>query len=122
VIPRARLGGDSPGSRPLLWYEHIWNHDFLHAHLPIRVDVRFLKIHRVALDHDSPTALYVQLADVLRGQIERGELTGRIPAAKAIAQRYEVAQGTAEKALTILRNEGLIISAVGRGHFVARRE
>jgi GntR family transcriptional regulator len=76
----------------------------------------------VSLDHDSPTALYVQLADVLRGQIKRRELTGRIPAAKAIAQQYEVAQGTAEKALTILRNEGLIVSAVGRGHFVARRE
>jgi GntR family transcriptional regulator len=75
----------------------------------------------VSLDHDSPEALYVQLANVLRGQIERGELTGRIPATKAIAQQYEVAQGTAERALTILREEGWIISAVGRGHFVAKR-
>jgi GntR family transcriptional regulator len=74
----------------------------------------------VDLDHGSPTPLYVQLADVLRGQIERGELTGRIPAAKSIAQQWEVAQGTAEKALTILRNEGLIVSHVGRGHFVKR--
>jgi DNA-binding GntR family transcriptional regulator len=66
--------------------------------------------------------LYVQLADALRGMIESGELTGRIPATKALAVQWEVAQGTAERALTILREEGLIISAVGRGHFVAKRD
>jgi GntR family transcriptional regulator len=74
----------------------------------------------VALDHDSPTALYQQLADVLRGQIERGELTGRVPSVKTLAQQYEVASGTAERALAILRDEGLIRSAIGRGHFVVR--
>jgi GntR family transcriptional regulator len=74
----------------------------------------------VSLDRDSPEALYVQLAAVLRGQIERGELTGRVPSAKTLAQRYEVAQGTAERALALLRDEGLIASAMGRGHFVVR--
>ena len=52
----------------------------------------------MSLDHDSPAALYVQLAALLRGQIERGELTGRVPSAKSLAQQYEIAQGTAEKA------------------------
>jgi DNA-binding GntR family transcriptional regulator len=75
----------------------------------------------VSLDHDSPEALYVQLAAVLRGQIERGELTGRVPSAKTLAQRYEVAQGTAERALALLRDAGLIASAMGRGHFVVKR-
>jgi GntR family transcriptional regulator len=75
----------------------------------------------VSLDHDSPEALYMQLAAVLRGQIERGELTGRVPSAKTLAQRYEVAQGTAERALAVLRDEGLIASAMGRGHFVVKR-
>jgi len=74
----------------------------------------------VSLDRDSPDALYVQLAAVLRGQIERGELTGRVPSAKSLAQQYEVAQGTAERALALLRDEGLIASAMGRGHFVVR--
>jgi DNA-binding GntR family transcriptional regulator len=74
----------------------------------------------VSLDHDSPAALYVQLAAVLRGQIERGELTGRVPSAKSLAQQYEIAQGTAERALALLRDEGLIASAMGRGHFVVR--
>jgi DNA-binding GntR family transcriptional regulator len=72
----------------------------------------------VSLDHDSPTALYAQLAGIIRDQIERGELTGRVPSAKGLAQRYEVAIGTAERALAILRQEGLIRSAMGRGHFV----
>jgi GntR family transcriptional regulator len=71
----------------------------------------------VELDHNSPTALYVQLADILRGQIGRGELTGRIPSVKTIAQQYEVAVGTADKALAILRQDGLIVSAKGRGHY-----
>jgi GntR family transcriptional regulator len=72
----------------------------------------------VSLDHDSPTALYVQLAEILRQQIERGKLTGRVASAKTLAQEYEVAQGTAERALGILRDAGLIRSAIGRGHFV----
>ena len=72
----------------------------------------------MSLDHESPTALYVQLADLLRGQIERGELAGRVPSVKTLAEQHEVAQGTAERALAILRGEGLIRSAMGRGHFV----
>jgi GntR family transcriptional regulator len=75
----------------------------------------------VSLDHDSPEALYSQLAAILRGQIERGELTGRVPSAKSLAQEYEVAQGTAERALGVLREAGLIRSAMGRGHFVVRQ-
>ncbi|MGO9078705.1 MAG: GntR family transcriptional regulator [Streptosporangiaceae bacterium] len=74
----------------------------------------------MSLDHDSPVSLYEQLAGILRGQIERGELTGRVPSAKTLAQQYEVANGTAERALGMLRHEGLIRSAIGRGHFVVR--
>jgi DNA-binding GntR family transcriptional regulator len=75
----------------------------------------------VSLDHDSPVSLYEQLAAVLRGQIERGELTGRVPSVKSLAQQYEVAQGTAERALAVLRETGLVRSAMGRGHFVVKQ-
>jgi DNA-binding GntR family transcriptional regulator len=75
----------------------------------------------VTLNRDSIEPLYVQLAAVLRGQIERGELTGRVPSVKTLTERYEVAQGTAERALAMLREEGLIASAIGRGHFVISR-
>ena len=70
------------------------------------------------LDHDSVTPLYAQLAAVLRGQIERGELSGRLPTVKDLQQQYEVAQGTAERAYKILKNEGLVASGQGRGYFV----
>jgi GntR family transcriptional regulator len=45
-------------------------------------------------------------------------LPGRVPSVATIAQQYEVAKGTAERALAILRDEGLIRSVMGRGHFV----
>jgi len=72
----------------------------------------------VSVDHEAPTPLYIQVADVLRDQISKGTLTGRVPSAATIAQQYEVAKGTAERALAILREEGLIRSVMGRGHFV----
>ena len=65
-------------------------------------------------------ALYEQLAELLRAQIQDGTLTGRLPSAKTLAQEHGVAVGTAERALALLREEGLIISAIGRGHFVNR--
>lgn len=75
----------------------------------------------MTLNRDSIEPLYAQLAAILRGQIERGELTGRVPSVKTLTERYEVAQGTAERALAVLRDEGLIASAMGRGHFVISR-
>ena len=70
------------------------------------------------VDPNRPEPLYMQLAAVLREQIRSGKLTGRVPSAKTLQQEYSVAQGTAEKALTVLRDEGLIVSVQGRGHFV----
>lgn len=70
------------------------------------------------LDHDSVTPLYVQLAGILRGQITSGELSGRLPSVKDLQQSYDVAQGTAERAYALLREEGLVTSGLGRGHFV----
>jgi DNA-binding GntR family transcriptional regulator len=83
----------------------------------------------VDLDPFADDPLYVQLAAVLRDLIATGEIdagTGdddagrgrRVPSAKTLAQQYGVAQGTAERALAMLREEGLIRSAMGRGHFV----
>jgi DNA-binding transcriptional regulator YhcF (GntR family) len=73
------------------------------------------------VDPDEPTPLYVQLANILRGQIERGELTGRVPSIKTLAQQHGVAMGTAERALVLLRDEGTIKVVIGRGAFVARK-
>ena len=62
----------------------------------------------MTVDPDAWTPLYYQVADILRAQITNGTMTGRVPSAATIAQQYEVAKGTAERALAILREERLI--------------
>jgi DNA-binding GntR family transcriptional regulator len=77
----------------------------------------------VTIDPDSATPLYEQLADLLRRQITTGELpVRRLPAIKTLAQTYSVSRGTAERAIRILRDEGLVRTSLGRGIFVAPRE
>lgn len=41
-----------------------------------------------------------------------------LPSIKTLAQEYEVAKGTAEKALGVLRDEGLVRTVPGRGIYV----
>ena len=72
----------------------------------------------VTVDHDAEEPLYLQLAAILRAQIKAGELERRVPSVKTLTQQYGVSQGTAERALAVLREEGLIRSRMGRGHFV----
>jgi GntR family transcriptional regulator len=72
------------------------------------------------LDLDSPVPLHEQLTAILRGRIKSGKLTGRVPSILTIAQEYEVGHNTAARALATLRDEGLIVSAKGRGYYVAR--
>ena len=64
-----------------------------------------------------------QLADLLRKQIESGELApgARIPSVLSLAQEYELAAGTVRKALAQLQREGLIESRVGWGTFVTEK-
>lgn len=75
----------------------------------------------VALDFDSPVPLYEQLAELLRADIAKGRLTGRVPSILTLAQEYGVSHKTTAKALTTLRDEGLIVSASGKGYYVAER-
>ena len=72
----------------------------------------------MSIDHDAEEPLYLQLAAILRGQIASGKLERRVPSVKTLTEEYGVAQGTAERALAVLREEGLIRSRMGRGHFV----
>ena len=70
------------------------------------------------LDHDSPVDLHEQLSNLLRSQIESGQLAGRIPSIKSLSQEYEVSTRTVERSLGTLKEEGLIVARVGRGFFV----
>ena len=75
----------------------------------------------MAVDHDSPEPVYQQVAGILRRQIERGELTSRVPSVRTIAQEYGVSHITADRALSVLRQEGLIVSVRGKGSYVRQQ-
>ncbi len=73
----------------------------------------------MGIDHESSTPLYVQLAELLRSQIEDGTITKRLPSAKSLSQEHGVSHITAERALAMLKNEGLVTSVIGKGYYVS---
>ncbi len=64
-----------------------------------------------------------QLAALLRARIESGELASgtALPSIVSLATEHQVATNTVQKALRILKDEGLIVSVPGYGTFVAER-
>jgi len=76
------------------------------------------------IDHESDVPVYLQLAAILRGQIEDGELAPRrpVPSKRQLTQTYGIAGGTVDKALALLRGEGLVKTVVGRGIYVTAPE
>ncbi len=77
----------------------------------------------VSIDHEGDVPVYVQLADILRARIESGELAPRrpVPSKRTLMQAYGVAGGTVDKAIGILRSEGLVRTVIGRGIYVTGR-
>lgn len=77
----------------------------------------------VTVDHLDPTPLWEQLASVLRGMIESGELQPRqpLPSESQLQQEYGVSRGTIRKALDQLRTDNLIVTITGRGTYVKPR-
>ncbi|UXY32384.1 winged helix-turn-helix domain-containing protein [Streptomyces sp. HUAS TT20] len=53
---------------------------------------------------------------ILSGQLQPGE---RLPTSRALQEHYGIANMTARSAVRILRDEGLVHTAHGRGSFVA---
>ena len=75
----------------------------------------------MGLDFDSGEPLYLQLRDLLRDEIRSGRLTGRVPSSNSLAQEHGVSHATTDRALVMLRDEGLIYSARGKGYYVTRK-
>ena len=67
--------------------------------------------------------MYLQLAAILRGQIERGELVPRqpLPSESYLVGNYGVSRGTARRAVQVLRDEGLVVTIPQRGTYVSER-
>lgn len=67
--------------------------------------------------------MYQQIADALREQIASGALApdAKLPTEAELRDQYGVSRETVRKALALLVNEGLVVSARPQGHFVRRR-
>ncbi|EPD62396.1 GntR family transcriptional regulator [Streptomyces sp. HGB0020] len=76
----------------------------------------------IELDRDAMTPMYVQLANVLRDRIRRGE----IPVGRRLPSQSElevetggtISRRTIKSALEVLADEGLVQGVQGKGVFV----
>ncbi|GAA1857146.1 GntR family transcriptional regulator [Asanoa iriomotensis] len=77
----------------------------------------------VQIDPASDRAVYRQIADYLRGEVERGEREpgAQLPSESQLMSAYNVSRVTARRALGVLVTEGLVVAEHGRGWFVRRR-
>jgi GntR family transcriptional regulator len=73
------------------------------------------------INRDRPVPPYLQLAAIIRDRIEAGELPrgSRLPSILAMAAEYQVSVPTVRKALTLLKDEGLVTGVGGYGTFVS---
>jgi DNA-binding GntR family transcriptional regulator len=74
----------------------------------------------VGVDHESAVPVYRQVAAILAGRIERGELApGRpVPSESMLMGQYGISRDTVRKAMDVLRSDGLIVTVQGKGSFV----
>ncbi len=69
----------------------------------------------------SPEHPYVQLAAMLRARIESGEIESLLPSIMELTEETGLAVGTVRRAITLLKDEGLVHAVSGRGTFVTRQ-
>jgi GntR family transcriptional regulator len=64
---------------------------------------------------------YRQIADDLQQNITTGRFPpgGSIPSYSSLAARYGVSVSTAQRAVALLRDRGVVVGAQGRGVFIA---
>lgn len=64
----------------------------------------------------------LEIADDLRQRITSGELGGQLPTQRTLARQYGTSQTTINRAMRLLRQEGLITSFYGAGSFTDTRK
>ncbi len=73
------------------------------------------------IDQTSPEHPYLQLAGLLRAEIESGKITSQLPSITQLTEETRLAVGTVRRAISILVKEGLVETVPGRGTFVIER-
>lgn len=72
----------------------------------------------MVIDPTAPEWPRDQAANLIRERIESREWGPKLPSQMAIAEELGVSPKTIEKALDILKSEGLVYGVPGRGTFV----
>ena len=69
---------------------------------------------------EDPRLPYVQLADELRAAIESGRYKegDQLPSTRQLAEEHGISTGTVQRAMKVLRDQGLVGAHQGRGAFV----
>jgi DNA-binding GntR family transcriptional regulator len=75
------------------------------------------------VDREWDTPVYLQVAAIIRADIETGRIEPRrpVPSIRTLCETYGIARMTAAKSLHVLADEGLIRQVPGRGWFVIPR-
>lgn len=73
------------------------------------------------LDKSHPIPLYFQLAEILREQIQSGELNpgDRLPSERELNEQFGISRMTVRQALAYLAQDGVLVVKPGIGTFVA---
>ncbi|GAQ73837.1 mannosyl-D-glycerate transport/metabolism system [Streptomyces turgidiscabies] len=66
----------------------------------------------------SPRGMYLEVSDSLRQKIREGEFTEGLPSQTELMGTHRVSRSTIERALKVLKSEGLIESVQGAGWYV----
>ncbi|SAL02821.1 GntR family transcriptional regulator [Caballeronia calidae] len=76
------------------------------------------------LNRESATALYMQIADLLRTDIDSGVFAtdSKLPAENELTHRFGVSRVTVRQAIAQLLAEGYVVSKQGKGTFVSRQK
>ena len=76
-----------------------------------------------AIDKRNPIPYYLQLAEVLKREIEEHGKEGNaaLPSEPELVKQYRVSRATVRSALSALERQGLIYRRKGKGSFVAAR-
>jgi DNA-binding GntR family transcriptional regulator len=74
------------------------------------------------LDREGPVPVYKQIAGIIRGQIDGGELEpgDAVPSEAELEAEYGIARMTARRVARELREQGLVYTVQGEGTFVGR--
>ena len=79
-------------------------------------------LKNLRIDSESRIPKYRQIVNIIIEDIEKGILTvgQRVPSINEISEEYYLSRDTAEKAYNYLKEKQIIVSAKGKGYYVAR--